>query len=402
VKKKRCSCDRWIVALLLLVSVLGTASYVFAAEIIFRPGPGLNDGSDDGSLNAGKDAYAWSCNGDYSGSDVYFGGSPRSSCNQCNNKGYIQFNLDTLPSNVEKVYFGVTHYPHTSYCYSNCDANFYFYPVLESWNEMTIGSGSMPTEGSSVFGPLYISFPNDFGTKEYDLTDIYGSWKNVTIQNNGLVIYSPDGTCNNASIGFFVHSSDDPDVNTRPYLRVELISFIDVLPEFWAYDYIMAIDDADITSGYPDGTYRPTENVSRAQMAAFIIRAEFGEDFSYSPTPHFSDISDTHWAFKYIQKMYDEGITTGYPDGTYRPSENVTRAQMATFIIRALFGDDFDYELSPHFSDIPDTHWAFKYIQKMYDEGITTGYEDGTYRPAQNVSRAQMATFIARALLGME
>jgi hypothetical protein len=185
----------------------------------------------------------------------------------------------------------------------------------------------------------------------------------------------------------------DPNLSSDP--------FSDVPPGFWAYDYIMAIYNAGITTGYPDGTYRPSENVSRSQMASFIIRALFGEDFSYSPTQHFTDIPDTHWAFKYIQKMYDEGITTGYSDGTYRPSQNVTRGQMASFIIRALFGEDFSYSSTQHFTDIPDTHWAFKYIQKMYDEGITTGYSDGTYRPSQNVSRAQMATFIARAFLGM-
>lgn len=136
-------------------------------------------------------------------------------------------------------------------------------------------------------------------------------------------------------------------------------------------------------------------------MAAFIIRALFGESFSYTLTPHFSDVPDTHWAFKYIQKMYDEEITTGYADGTYRPSQNVQRSQMAAFITRALFGDTFSYSLIPHFTDVPDTHWAFKYIQKMYDEGITTGYADGTYRPSQNVTRGQMAAFIARAFLGI-
>jgi len=109
----------------------------------------------------------------------------------------------------------------------------------------------------------------------------------------------------------------------------------------------------------------------------------------------------THWAFRYIQKMNDEGITTGYADGSYRPAENVQRSQMAAFIIRALFGDSFSYTTTPYFTDVPDTHGLFKYIQKMYDEGITTGYADGTYRPTQNVSRAQMATFIARAFLGM-
>jgi bacillolysin len=179
-------------------------------------------------------------------------------------------------------------------------------------------------------------------------------------------------------------------------------TFTDIQSGFWAESYIKALACEGITGGYSDGTYRPSQNVQRSQMAAFIIRAKFGEDFSYSATPHFTDVLEGHWAFKYVQKMYDEGITTGYSDGTYRPSQNVQRSQMASFIIKALFGDVFVYTTTPYFSDIPNTHWAFRYIQKMYDEGITTGYTDGTYRPSQNVSRAQMATFIGRAFLGME
>jgi hypothetical protein len=136
-------------------------------------------------------------------------------------------------------------------------------------------------------------------------------------------------------------------------------------------------------------------------MAAFIVRAEFGENFAYNPSPYFTDIPDTHWAFKYVQKMYDEGITTGYIDGTYRPAENVSRAQMAAFIIRAKFGESFTYITTPYFTDVPDTYWAFKYVQKMYDEGITTGYADSTYRPAENVTRGQMAVFISRAFLSI-
>ena len=184
-------------------------------------------------------------------------------------------------------------------------------------------------------------------------------------------------------------------------LSESFVNFTDIPTGFWAESYIKALACEGITGGYSDGTYRPSQNVQRSQMAAFIIRAKFGEDFSYSPTPHFSDVPADHWSFKYVQKMYDEGITTGYTDGTYRPSQNVQRSQMASFIIKALFGDLFVYITDAYFSDIPDTHWAFKYIQKMYDEGITTGYTDGTYRPSQNVIRAQMATFIARAFLGM-
>jgi hypothetical protein len=138
-------------------------------------------------------------------------------------------------------------------------------------------------------------------------------------------------------------------------------------------------------------------------MAIFIIRALYGDDFSYSSTPYFPDATGSHWAFKYIQKMFEEGIATGYDNGTYKPYRTVNRnrAQMAIFIIRALYGDDFSYSSTPYFPDATGSHWAFKYIQKMYEEGIATGYEDGTYRPSNQVNRAQMAIIMARAFLGM-
>jgi len=119
--------------------------------------------------------------------------------------------------------------------------------------------------------------------------------------------------------------------------------------------------------------------------------------------PYFSDVTDpNYWAFGYIQKLWESGITTGYPDGTYRPENNVTRAEMAAFLIRAKIGDDFIYEEMPHFPDVSSDHWAFKYIQKLWESGITTGYPDGTYRPENNVTRAEMAAFLGRAFLGLE
>jgi hypothetical protein len=183
---------------------------------------------------------------------------------------------------------------------------------------------------------------------------------------------------------------------------VEQAQFIDVKdPTYWAYYFIHALFAAGITRGYGDGRYRPGEPALRSQIAAFIIRAKYGNTFSYAMIPYFSDVPDSFWAFDYIQKMFDEGVTTGYPDGTYRPTENVTRAQMAAFIARARFGEGFAYSSASHFIDVPNTHWAFKYIQKIGEEGITTGYPDGTYRPSQNLNRAQMAAFIARAFLGI-
>jgi len=183
--------------------------------------------------------------------------------------------------------------------------------------------------------------------------------------------------------------------------------FSDVPTGYWAYDYIKAIYNAGITRGCAqDNTdtpqnerqYCPEDSVTRGQMAAFIIRAKYGESFSYTTTPYFTDVPSTHTFFKYVQKLRDDGITV--VSGTYGVDTPVTRGQMAAFIIRAKFGENFSYTTAPYFSDVPSTNTFFKYVQKLKDEGITA--LTGTYGVDNIVTRAQMAAFLARAFLGMQ
>jgi hypothetical protein len=197
-------------------------------------------------------------------------------------------------------------------------------------------------------------------------------------------------------------STDDPNRKFSIDLFGESISpplFNDVASTYWAANYIHTLFNNDITSGCGDGNYCPDSFVSRAQMAIFIIRALYGENFTYNSTPYFADVPDTHWAFKYVQKMFETGITTGCGGGNYCPNTVINRTQMAVFIIRAIFGNDFEYTTDPYFSDVSDTHWAFKYVQKMKDEGITSGCGGGNYCPTGFVNRAQMAVFITKGFL---
>jgi hypothetical protein len=165
----------------------------------------------------------------------------------------------------------------------------------------------------------------------------------------------------------------------------------------WSYPYINSICAAGITQGIISNNFYPANPVTRDQMAAFMVRTMNGENFTYPSTPYFSDVPATAWSFKYVQKMKQMGISTNA--GSFNPSGSVTRDQMAAFVIRARYGENFTYPSTPYFSDVPATAWSFKYVQKMKQMGIVTNI--GTFNPSGIMTRDQMAAFISRAFLGV-
>ena len=188
---------------------------------IFRPTPGHNDSTDQGGANGGKDAYVYQYTPDQNYDSGIIVALPVSNCNNTQANGYLQFDVSGLPSNPDSVFLEVTHIPDTTYCYSNCDAYFYIANVTQQWHENTITFNNKPSQDTThFFGPIHITFPNNFGPRAYNITAIYNKWRNGVVPNYGMVFYSPTVGCNNAAVGFFIHSSDDTDANTRPYLKI--------------------------------------------------------------------------------------------------------------------------------------------------------------------------------------
>jgi hypothetical protein len=136
-------------------------------------------------------------------------------------------------------------------------------------------------------------------------------------------------------------------------------------------------------------------------MAVFLVRAILGSDtFKYSSTPYFTDVPANHPFFQWVQKLKEMGITSGCSATAFCPDSNVTRAQTAVFIVRAIYGTgvDFAYSHTPYFTDVPDDIY-FPAIQKMRQLGITNGCTSTQYCPNDSLTRGQMAVFIVRALL---
>lgn len=147
--------------------------------------------------------------------------------------------------------------------------------------------------------------------------------------------------------------------------------------------------------GYTDGTIRPNNDISRAEVATIFFRLLTDEARTQydKTTSSFSDIKDGAWCCRAVSTLTNMGIIKGYTDGTFQPNKSITRAELATIIARFAKLD----VNTKTFSDI-NGHWAQKNIELAAGNGWINGYEDGTFRPNNNITRAETFAMINRVL----
>ena len=152
--------------------------------------------------------------------------------------------------------------------------------------------------------------------------------------------------------------------------------------------------------GYDDGTFRPDKNMSRAEAAAIfarLISEQKGEKISGKSD--FADVKSSEWYSKFIGYIEKYGIIKGYSDNTFKPDENISRAEFVSMTVRyyGLF-DKINYPANTtKYSDIDGKHWAVKDISFAKNIGWLNGYADGTFRPDNNITRAEVVTVVNHA-----
>ena len=148
--------------------------------------------------------------------------------------------------------------------------------------------------------------------------------------------------------------------------------------------------------GYPDGTVHPNGQITRAEVATIFFRLLRDEvrDGAFTTTNSYSDVAYGKWYNNPISTMSALGIITGYPDGTFKPNKPITRAEFAAIAARF---DETQSGKSATFSDVIG-HWAAKEIGIAYYNDWIKGYPDGTFKPDQNITRAEAMTLINRVL----
>ena len=148
--------------------------------------------------------------------------------------------------------------------------------------------------------------------------------------------------------------------------------------------------------GYGNGEVRPQNNITRAEVATIFFRllTDDVRDENLTKTNRYHDVAATSWYNTAVSTLSSMGIITGYPDGTFRPNAAITRAEFAA--IAARFDNDGD-KTAAKFSDIA-THWAKDEISIAYNNGWITGYPDGTFGPQRDITRAETMTLVNRVL----
>ena len=152
--------------------------------------------------------------------------------------------------------------------------------------------------------------------------------------------------------------------------------------------------------GYPDGSFRPDGDMSRAEAAAIFARLIADKkNESVKGTPSFKDTPNNEWHSAFVGYLEKYNIISGYEDGTFRPDESITRAEFVTIAVRyySLFNEVKSVSNTTKYNDLSNNYWAIKNISYATSEKWLNGYSDGSFRPDIVITRAEVVTIINRA-----
>ncbi|MFF5994967.1 5'-nucleotidase C-terminal domain-containing protein [Lysinibacillus sp. KU-BSD001] len=178
---------------------------------------------------------------------------------------------------------------------------------------------------------------------------------------------------------------------------VSAAGFTDVDAKNSHYENILTLHEAGVINGYADGTFKPSKPVTRGQAAKMLVNA-FG--LTKGPgTASFTDVPASNEYAEAIEILASYGFIKGYADGSFKPAEEITRGQFAK-MVTSIF--EITGKGANPFTDVASSSEYYEAIIALYENGLTTGTTAKTYSPDANVTRGQLASFIVRGLAWLE
>lgn len=155
--------------------------------------------------------------------------------------------------------------------------------------------------------------------------------------------------------------------------------------------------NAPYINGYPDGSFGKKKPITRAEMATIFARI-LKLDLSEPGEEIYDDVTNDIWYYKYVQAVSNEGIFSGYPDGSFRPNQPITHAEMATVFSKYWAKKNVVISAkTAGYNDI-DGHWAEVHINRFFNAGVAVGYKDGTFRPDTLTNRTELVIMVNRVI----
>lgn len=231
------------------------------------------------------------------------------------------------------------------------------------------------------------------GVRRANLTGIDNDLATINYTRMGTVTGVDSGTSG-------VLKLDDFASQRTGYIGLASV-FSDVPTSATYWPSVQGLYAAEITAGCATGQFCPTNNVTRAEMSVFLLRARRGPDFTApAASGIFSDVAPSFWGAPWIEQLYRDGLTGGCNTAPLRycPNAVVNRAEMAVFLLRAKYGTGYTPPpaAGTRFTDVPAGYWAAPWIEQLAREGITAGCGGTQYCPTAAVNRWQMALFLVK------
>ncbi|RXJ02951.1 hypothetical protein DS745_05040 [Anaerobacillus alkaliphilus] len=170
--------------------------------------------------------------------------------------------------------------------------------------------------------------------------------------------------------------------------------FTDMKTGHWALSAISMLNDRNVITGMFDGSFRPNQSITREQAAIMLVR-ELGIKLDNRPDPGFADVTKSTPNYNVIAAVADEGLFTGKTGNRFEPRETLTRAEMAVILQRAY---KLNGVSDVTFKDVASKHWANGAIQALAANDVTKGFPDGTFKPSSDTTRAEFSVFLSRLI----
>ena len=259
-----------------------------------------------------------------------------------------------------------------------------------SW--LAVAETEIPPDGTYSIPGLA---PGDYKVGFYDRLSNTGYHPHPWVFGTPTVYFDAQADLASASLVTVTGTGDTSGVDALFTTYPEGVVLTDIAGNPFEAD-IQWMADQGISTGYSDGSFRPAANVSRQAMAAFMYRFAGSPGFTPPVISPFNDVATDSAFYTEICWMADQGISTGYADGGFHPTANVSRQAMAAFMYRFAGSPAFTPPVTSPFNDVATDSPFYAEVTWMADAAISTGYGDGGFHPAANVSRQAMSAFMHR------